>query len=45
MVAALPTRQPIDPGETARLVAYLSSSDNISIAGEDIVVSGAGVIV
>lgn len=44
MVAALPTRQPIDPGETARLVAYLSS-DNISIAGEDIVVSGAGVIV
>jgi NAD(P)-dependent dehydrogenase (short-subunit alcohol dehydrogenase family) len=45
MVAALPTRQPIEPDEVARLVAYLSSADNVSIAGENIVVSGAGVIV
>jgi 3-oxoacyl-[acyl-carrier protein] reductase len=45
MVAALPTRQPIEPDEVARLVAYLSSTDNVSIAGENIVVSGAGVIV
>jgi NAD(P)-dependent dehydrogenase (short-subunit alcohol dehydrogenase family) len=45
MVAALPTRQPIEPDEIARLVAYLSSTDNVSIAGENIVVSGAGVIV
>jgi NAD(P)-dependent dehydrogenase (short-subunit alcohol dehydrogenase family) len=45
MVAALPTRQPIEPDEIARLVAYLSSTDNVSIAGENIVVSGGGVIV
>ena len=45
MVAALPTRQPIEPSEIANLVAYLSHPDNISIAGENIVVSGAGVIV
>ena len=45
MVAALPTRQPIEPDEVARLVAYLSSTDNVSIAGENIVVSGGGVIV
>lgn len=45
MVAALPTRQPIEPDEIARLVAYLSHTDNISIAGENIVVSGAAVIV
>ena len=45
MVAALPTRQPIEPDEVARMVAYLSSIDNVSIAGENIVVSGGGVIV
>jgi 3-oxoacyl-[acyl-carrier protein] reductase len=45
MVAALPTRRPIEPDEVARLVAYLSSTDNVSIAGENILVSGAGVIV
>ena len=45
MVAALPTRQPIEPDEVARLVAYLSSTDNVSIAGENIVVSGGAVIV
>ena len=45
MVAALPTRRPIEPDEVARLVAYLSSTDNVSIAGENIIVSGAGVIV
>lgn len=45
MVAALPTRQPIEPDEISRLVAYLSHTDNISIAGENIVVSGAAVIV
>jgi NAD(P)-dependent dehydrogenase (short-subunit alcohol dehydrogenase family) len=45
MVATLPTRQPIEPDEIARLVAYLSHSDNVSIAGENIVVSGAAVIV
>jgi 3-oxoacyl-[acyl-carrier protein] reductase len=45
MVAALPTRQPIEPDEIARLISYLSSTDNVSIAGENIVVSGAGVIV
>ena len=45
MVAALPTRQPIEPDEVARLVAYLSHIDNVSIAGENIVVSGASVIV
>jgi NAD(P)-dependent dehydrogenase (short-subunit alcohol dehydrogenase family) len=45
MVAALPTRRPIEPDEVARLVAYLSSTDNVSIAGENILVSGGGVIV
>lgn len=45
MVAALPTRQPIEPAEIANLVAYLSGPANVSIAGENIVVSGAAVIV
>lgn len=45
MVDALPTRKPIEPAEVADLVAYLSRRDNVSIAGENIVVSGAGVIV
>jgi 3-oxoacyl-[acyl-carrier protein] reductase len=45
MVAALPTRQPIEPAEVANLIAYLSAPSNVSIAGETIVVSGADVIV
>jgi NAD(P)-dependent dehydrogenase (short-subunit alcohol dehydrogenase family) len=40
MVASLPTRQPIEPTEVANLVAYLSGPANVSIAGENIVVSG-----
>jgi NAD(P)-dependent dehydrogenase (short-subunit alcohol dehydrogenase family) len=45
MVEQLPTRRPIEPSEVANLVAYLSHADNVSIAGENIVVSGAGAIV
>lgn len=45
MVADLPTRQPIEPAEVANLVAYLADPRNVSIAGENIVVSGGGVIV
>lgn len=45
MVEALPTRQPIEPDEVANLVAYLAAASNVSIAGENIVVSGGGVIV
>jgi NAD(P)-dependent dehydrogenase (short-subunit alcohol dehydrogenase family) len=45
MLAALPTRRPIEPAEIANLVAYLSHPANVSIAGENIVVSGAGTIV
>jgi len=45
MVESLPTGQPIEPTEVADLVAYLSRADNVSIAGENIVISGAGVIV
>jgi NAD(P)-dependent dehydrogenase (short-subunit alcohol dehydrogenase family) len=45
MVDALPTRKSIEPAEVADLVAFLSRRDNVSIAGENIVVSGAGVIV
>lgn len=45
MVAALPTRTPIEPTEVAELVAFLASPANVSIAGENIVVSGAAVIV
>lgn len=45
MVEALPTRQPIEPAEVANLVAYLAGAGNVSIAGENIVISGAGVIV
>lgn len=45
MVAALPTRRPIEPAEVANLVAYLAAPENVSIAGENVVVSGAGVIV
>ncbi len=44
MVGALPTHQPIEPTEVANLVAFLSSADNISIAGENVIISGAGVI-
>jgi hypothetical protein len=45
MVAGLPTATPIEPGEIANLVAYLSADANVSLAGENIVVSGAAVIV
>ena len=45
MVAALPTRTPIEPAEIADLVAFLAAPTNLSIAGETIVVSGAAVIV
>jgi 3-oxoacyl-[acyl-carrier protein] reductase len=45
MVAALPTRRPIEPTEIAAHVAWLASPDNVSIAGENVVVSGGGVIV
>lgn len=45
MVAALPTRTPIEPTEIAELVAFLAAPTNVSIAGENIVVSGAAVIV
>ena len=45
MVAGLPTRKPIEPGEVADLVAYLGSDANVSIVGENVVISGAGVIV
>lgn len=45
MVEALPTRKAIEPSEIADLVAYLSRPENVSIAGENIVVSGGGVIV
>ena len=45
MVEQLPTRRPIEPHEVANLVAYLSHPDNVSVAGENIVISGAGVIV
>lgn len=45
MVAALPTRHPIEPDEIATLVAYLCGPGNVSIAGECIVVSGGAVIV
>jgi NAD(P)-dependent dehydrogenase (short-subunit alcohol dehydrogenase family) len=45
MVAGLPTRQPIEPTEIAELVAFLASPANISIVGENIVVSGGAVIV
>jgi len=45
MVAGLPTATPIEPVEIANLVVYLSADANVSIAGENIVVSGAAVIV
>lgn len=45
MVAALPTRRPIEPSEVAAHVAHLASVDNVSITGENVVVSGGGVIV
>ena len=44
MVEALPTRRPIEPTEVADLVAFLCSPDNVSIAGENVIISGAGVI-
>ena len=45
MVAALPTRRPIEPAEVANVVAFLADPANVSIAGENVVVSGGGVIV
>ncbi len=45
MVASLPTRTPIEPSEVANLVAYLAHAGNVSIAGENVVVSGGAVIV
>ncbi len=45
MVEALPTRTPIEPDEIAELVAFLAAPTNVSLAGENIVVSGAAVIV
>lgn len=45
MVEALPTRTPIEATEIANLVAYLADPANVSIAGENVVVSGGGVIV
>lgn len=45
MVKELPTGNPIEPSEVADLVVYLSRAENVSIAGENIVVSGAGIIV
>lgn len=45
MVSALPTRAPIEPAEVANLVAYLADPANLSVAGENVVVSGGAVIV
>jgi 3-oxoacyl-[acyl-carrier protein] reductase len=45
MVAALPTRNPIEPAEVANVVSFLAAEANVSIAGENVVVSGGGVIV
>jgi 3-oxoacyl-[acyl-carrier protein] reductase len=45
MVAALPTGTPIEPSEVANMVAFLASSANRSIAGENVVMSGGAVIV
>jgi NAD(P)-dependent dehydrogenase (short-subunit alcohol dehydrogenase family) len=45
MVEALPTRRPIEPAEVANVVAFLADPANVSIAGENVVVSGGGVIV
>ncbi len=44
MVAELPTRAPIEPAEIAEVVSFLCRPGNISIAGENIIVSGGGVI-
>ena len=44
MVADLPTQAPIEPAEVADLVAYLARPENVSIAGENLLISGAGVI-
>jgi len=45
MLAALTTRRPIEPAEIANVIAFLADPRNVSIAGENVVVSGAGVIV
>ena len=45
MVAGLPTRTPIEPGEIANVVAFLAAEANVSMAGENVIVSGGAVIV
>ena len=44
MVRALPTRAPIEPAEVANVVAFLCGPDNVSVAGETVIISGAGLI-
>ncbi|MFT5218961.1 MAG: 3-oxoacyl-[acyl-carrier protein] reductase [Planctomycetota bacterium] len=44
MVASLPTRHPIEPVEIADAVVYLSRSQNKSITGEQLIVSGGLVL-
>jgi 3-oxoacyl-[acyl-carrier protein] reductase len=44
MVAALPTKTPIEPTEVAELIAYLDSPANRSMTGENVIVSGGAVI-
>ncbi len=44
MVGGLPTGKPIEPDEVADLVAYLSRADNVSITGENVLISGGGTI-
>ena len=43
-VKALPTGTPIEPSEIAETVAFLARPENKSITGENIIVSGGGVI-
>jgi len=43
-VADLPTRRPIEPDEVADLVAFLARSGNVSVAGENVIISGGGLI-
>lgn len=44
MVDALPTKHPIEPTEVAKLVGFLASTENRSISGENVIISGAGLI-
>ena len=45
MVAGLPTGKPIEPAEVADLVSYLCREENVSITGENVLISGGGTIV